>query len=46
MKQTFKFLTLSTVFNDCRDSVGRWSTLILLLFALLGFTTNAWAGVC
>lgn len=45
MKQTFKFLTLSRVFNDCRDSVGRWSTLILLFVLLLGASVqpNLWA---
>lgn len=43
MKQTFKFLTLSRVFNDCRDTVGRLSPLILLLFTLsFGFTQQAW----
>ncbi len=48
MKQTFKFLTsdtMSRLSRDCRMTLGRLSTLFLLLFALsFGFNQEAWAG--
>ncbi len=45
MKQTFNFSTRLKVFNDCRMTVGRLSTLFLLLLALsFGFNQEAWAG--